>query len=222
VVWLRERGVDTRTIFEEGLEAESDAAILAHAHAHGRVVLTHDSDFGRLAILRREPVFGIVYLRPGHRDTDFTIGTLRALHASDIDVSPPFIIVAERRGDQTRAKTEHRLVPVKRRPRVQIPPPQPTQPIRPRLVGFLTYAVREAYPATSGSKQVSAKASECGLVVGCSTRVAQCCGLSTLKSRNPHHPTRRLFPARHGCESWPRCSRMLVPQRDLGLRLLSD
>ena len=104
VVWLRERGVDTRTIFEEGLDAESDAAILAHAHAQGRVVLTHDGDFGRLAILRREPVFGIVYLRPGHRDTAFTIGTLRALHASEIDVSPPFIIVAERRGDQTRVR----------------------------------------------------------------------------------------------------------------------
>jgi predicted nuclease of predicted toxin-antitoxin system len=110
VVWLRERGVNVRTIFDEGLAAKLDAEILARAHAQGRVVLTHDSDFGRLAILRREPVFGIIYLRPGHRNADFTIGTLRALHASEIEVSPPFIIVAERRGDQTRVRVRTPIV----------------------------------------------------------------------------------------------------------------
>jgi len=105
---LRDSGLDVRTVIDEGLNARSDAEILARAHEQGRAVLTHDSDFGRLAILRREPLLGIIYLRPGHRDADFTIGTLRALQASTIDVTPPFIIVAERRGDETRVRVrEH-------------------------------------------------------------------------------------------------------------------
>jgi predicted nuclease of predicted toxin-antitoxin system len=104
VSWLCESGRDVRTVFDEGLNARSDVEILARAHTQGRIVLTHDSDFGRLAILRGDPLIGILYLRPGHRDADFTIGTLRALHTSMLDVTSPFIIVAERRGNETRVR----------------------------------------------------------------------------------------------------------------------
>lgn len=37
----------------------TDSQILARAHAMGRFVLTHDGDFGTLAVHRKEPVIGI-------------------------------------------------------------------------------------------------------------------------------------------------------------------
>ncbi len=61
-----------------------------------RIVLTHDSDFGKLAIPNGEPIFGIVYIRPGHLRVEQTLGTLRALLTQDFDLTPPFLIVAKR------------------------------------------------------------------------------------------------------------------------------
>jgi hypothetical protein len=42
-------------------------------------VVTHDADFGTLAILQNEPLVGIVYLRPGHIDAQFTVATFQAV-----------------------------------------------------------------------------------------------------------------------------------------------
>jgi hypothetical protein len=67
------------------------------------VVLTHDSDFGGLALMGAKFV-GIIYLRPGHIRADFTIKTLEAIRESAPDVTPPFILVAERTGDRVRIR----------------------------------------------------------------------------------------------------------------------
>ncbi len=45
---LRRRGVDVTTTADAGLMGADDAAQLAFAAAHGRVVVTHDADFLRL------------------------------------------------------------------------------------------------------------------------------------------------------------------------------
>lgn len=104
VAWLRESGADVRTVFDDGLVARADVDILRHAWAQGRVVITHDSDFGTLAIRRGEPVFGLIYLRPGHRLASFTIDTLHAVDVGPVDAEPPFIAVVERRGAETRVR----------------------------------------------------------------------------------------------------------------------
>ena len=61
-----------------------------------RVVVSHDPDFGELAVARGEATIGIVYIRPGHIVAEFTIGTVRTLLARDPEVTPPFVVVAER------------------------------------------------------------------------------------------------------------------------------
>ena len=61
-----------------------------------RVVITHDRDFGTLAVLAGEPVIGIVYLRPGHIDPGFTSATIQAVLDEDLDLTRPFILVARR------------------------------------------------------------------------------------------------------------------------------
>lgn len=39
---------------------------------------------------------GIVYLRPGHIDPQFTIESLRLIAVRDLELAPPFIVVAKR------------------------------------------------------------------------------------------------------------------------------
>ncbi len=96
VAFLRTSGRDVESIVEKRLFGQSDVDVLRLAYQSGRVVLTHDSDFGSLAIVQGEPFTGIIYLRPGHIRPGFTIQTLKAISAQSLDVRSPFIIVAER------------------------------------------------------------------------------------------------------------------------------
>lgn len=104
VAFLRARSLDVKDVQEEGLFGASDRRLLQLGLAEERVVLTHDSDFGALVIAAQESAFGIVYLRPGHLSPDFTIETLRAVFDLDLEVEPPFILVAKRGGEEVRIR----------------------------------------------------------------------------------------------------------------------
>ena len=93
VIFLRRQGVDTLSAREEGWGALTDSQILARAHALERFVLTHDADFGMLAVQRSEPITGIVYLRPGGRPPAQVIADVQALLEAEIDWTPPVIAV---------------------------------------------------------------------------------------------------------------------------------
>ena len=100
VRWLMDAGFDVRDVCLAGLQGSTDGELLRCAVAENRVIVTHDADFGTLAILQAAPVIGLVFLRPGHIDPSFTIGTLGSILAADPDVTPPFILVARRTGDK--------------------------------------------------------------------------------------------------------------------------
>lgn len=100
VEWLRDAGFDVLDVVGDGMQGASDIELLRRSAHEQRVVITHDADFGRLAILQDEPVIGIVFVRPGHFDPQYTIDTLSSLLSIDPDVSPPFLVVARRRGGQ--------------------------------------------------------------------------------------------------------------------------
>ena len=93
VHFLRRHGVDVISAREEGWGTLTDSQILARAHAMQRYVLTHDADFGTLAIHRGEPLTGIVYLRPGGRPPAQVIADLQALLDVAIDWTPPVVAV---------------------------------------------------------------------------------------------------------------------------------
>jgi predicted nuclease of predicted toxin-antitoxin system len=101
---LVQQGKNVRTVHEEGLAGQTDVAILRRAVELGRVVLTHDTDFGMLAVQSGEPVIGIICLRPGHIVPGFVIETIRAIETGDHEVEPPFVLVAERRDDRVRVR----------------------------------------------------------------------------------------------------------------------
>jgi predicted nuclease of predicted toxin-antitoxin system len=100
VAALRERGFDVVTAIESGLVGLPDVALLGRAAAEKRVILTHDSDFGLLAIRLGVPFFGVVFLRPGHIVSSIVLEVIDTLRRADIDVEPPFLVVAERRRDR--------------------------------------------------------------------------------------------------------------------------
>jgi len=107
VVELRSRGFDVGDVCENGWQGRTDAELLRQAVAEGRIVVTHDSDFGTLAILGGEPVVGILYLRPGHIDPQFTIDTIDTLLQADPEVDPPFVLVARRSGTTVSIRVRH-------------------------------------------------------------------------------------------------------------------
>ncbi len=96
VRFLRKKGGDVQSVLEQGLIGQSDQIVLHRAYQSGRVVLTHDSDFGSLAIAQNQSFVGIVYLRPGHIRGEITTQTLEFIAQQQLTVQPPFIVVAAR------------------------------------------------------------------------------------------------------------------------------
>lgn len=103
IEFLRKAGLDVEAVSEQGKFGLSDTEVLQQATEAGRVVLTHDSDFGGMAVFGAKFV-GIIYLRPGHIRADFTIKTLEAIRSKVPEVTSPFILVAERTGDTVKIR----------------------------------------------------------------------------------------------------------------------
>ena len=104
VAALRARGHDVMAVREAGLGGAADRDVLRAAHRTGRVVLTHDADFGPLAIRDGEPFVGVVFVRPGHVSATVVLSVLDSVETVKADLDPPFVVVAERRGNETRIR----------------------------------------------------------------------------------------------------------------------
>lgn len=101
--FLRKAGLDVKSVSEQGQYGLPDSQVLQQATEAGRVVLTHDSDFGGLALMGAQFI-GIIYIRPGHIRTEFTTKTIEAVRDNAPEVTPPFILVAERTGDTVKIR----------------------------------------------------------------------------------------------------------------------
>jgi predicted nuclease of predicted toxin-antitoxin system len=104
ILQLRSQGKDIRDCREEHLAGKGDVEVLRRAYLLGRVILTHDQDFGALAIRGSAPFIGIVYLRPGHIKPGYVLQELKAIEQKIRAVKPPFLIVAERKNDAVRIR----------------------------------------------------------------------------------------------------------------------
>ena len=97
IEFLREQGVDVVDGREENWDEHEDRDILRKAHEMNRFVLTHDSDFGTLAVYGGQPVTGIIHLRPGQGDLppEKVIADLKDLLNAKTDWTPPLIVVCQ-------------------------------------------------------------------------------------------------------------------------------
>ena len=95
IQFLREQGVDVVAGREENWHRYEDRVILRKAHEMNRFVLTHDSDFGELAVSENQPITGIIHLRPGpgNLPIEEVIADLKNLLNTEIDWTPPLIVV---------------------------------------------------------------------------------------------------------------------------------
>ena len=104
VLAVAERGVGVVSVSAIGLAGASDVAILRRALSERRVAVTHDRDFGTLAIRGGEPFIGIVYLRPGNVSPAHVLAMLNAINDAKVELIPPFLVVARRRGGTVRIR----------------------------------------------------------------------------------------------------------------------
>jgi len=104
VQFLISKGFDVVTVFEWKLDGQDDETVLRFAHLQGRIVLTHDSDFGTLTVAGNKPFTGIIYLKPGHIAPKYTIQSLETLidHSEDLDL--PCIIVLQHTSSSIRIR----------------------------------------------------------------------------------------------------------------------
>jgi len=107
IAFLQHQGFDVRTVRGTDLQGWPDLDLIRLAYAEGRVIVTHDRDFGRLAIAADEALYGIVYLRPGHLDPSYHVATVSMLLRHALDLQPPFLLVARRRADQINIRLRH-------------------------------------------------------------------------------------------------------------------
>ena len=107
VRFLEQQAFDVLDVRRSGLVGSSDHDLLQRAYAEQRTIVTHDRDFGKLAIAAEEPFFGLLFLRPGHLDPDFTIATLRSVLGADLSPEPPFVLVAERQEQHVKIRLRH-------------------------------------------------------------------------------------------------------------------
>ena len=104
ISFLRANGFDVLDVKESGLVGSNDVDLIRLSIEKERVLVTHDQDFGALAVLDREPFLGILFLRPGHITSDHTIDSLRSMLAANLDLQPPFVLVAENFGTNIRLR----------------------------------------------------------------------------------------------------------------------
>ncbi len=103
VDYLKQIGVNVFDVNENGLGGSSDTILLEMANQEQRIVLTHDSDFGTLTIVNKQPFFGIIYLKPGHIEPQYTIDSVKAVLAIEHFVTPS-IITVRNTGTQIRVR----------------------------------------------------------------------------------------------------------------------
>ena len=63
VLFLRQQGIDVLDTKEQAWFGKADEELLEIANREQRFIMTHDSDFGTLAIHEAKSYYGIIYIR---------------------------------------------------------------------------------------------------------------------------------------------------------------
>ncbi|MCP4696986.1 MAG: hypothetical protein GY862_09070 [Gammaproteobacteria bacterium] len=95
VSYLRQAGMDVLDTKEQHWQGKTDKTLLAFAYPKQRFVLTHDSDFGTLAINQGKACYGIFYLRLKNLKPENIIRVCEELFNKDLDIVPGTILVIE-------------------------------------------------------------------------------------------------------------------------------
>lgn len=93
VAYLRSIGLDILDVKEQQWFGKTDADLLEIAYAAQRFVLTHDSDFGELAMNEGKCCYGILFLRLKNLKPMHVIHVCQRLFEKNLDLLPGTILV---------------------------------------------------------------------------------------------------------------------------------
>jgi predicted nuclease of predicted toxin-antitoxin system len=95
VAGLRQHGMDILDTKEQQWHGADDEALMTIAYQEQRFVLTHDADFGTLAINQGKPCYGILYLRLRNMKPTHVCRVCEELFQHDLEITPHTIWVIE-------------------------------------------------------------------------------------------------------------------------------
>ena len=79
ITWVKTKGYIISSVKEENLEGTTDTGIIKKCFEGNQVILTQDSDFGKLIFTTNILFYSIIYLKPGHLHGAFHIPTLESI-----------------------------------------------------------------------------------------------------------------------------------------------
>ena len=104
VQYLRSQQLKVFSLREEKLIGSSDESLVKLAEEKELVIVTHDSDFGKITFVNNGMKTGVIFLKPGHINPQFPIQTIKELLSTTLSFSFPFMLVAERVGDTLKVR----------------------------------------------------------------------------------------------------------------------
>lgn len=109
VNYLKKLKYNVISVKEINFLGKPDITILDYATQSGRVIVTHDADFGRLIFTSKLSFTGIIYLRPGHIDCNFTISSWTDIEKAELNLVSPFMMVVENNSEIVRIRLRNSL-----------------------------------------------------------------------------------------------------------------
>lgn len=105
IKWLKENAFDVSGIRSENLFGLNDEAIIQKAFLEKKIIITQDSDFGKIIFTRNIKFYSIIFLKPGHHYADFHIPTLKLILNQFIDkVKEGSIVIGVRKNDDIKIR----------------------------------------------------------------------------------------------------------------------
>jgi predicted nuclease of predicted toxin-antitoxin system len=93
LAFLRERGHNVLDVKEEGWIGQDDTSLLRKAYRGKRFIISHDRDFGKLAINQGVPCYGIIYLRLKDQRASNAITVLGQFLDRETKIQPGTLVV---------------------------------------------------------------------------------------------------------------------------------
>ena len=103
VATLRQQGIDILDTKEQQWYGTDDETLLSIAYQQQRFVLTHDADFGTIAVNQGQPCYGILYLRIRNLKPTNVSQICHDLFHRDLDITSHAIWVI----DETRIRVRY-------------------------------------------------------------------------------------------------------------------
>ena len=104
IKWLKENGFNVSGIRAENLYGLDDEAIIQKAFLEQKIIITQDSDFGKIIFTKNVKFYSVIFLKPGHHHSDFHIPTLKAILNHLDKIKEGSIIIGVRKNDDIKLR----------------------------------------------------------------------------------------------------------------------